>query len=353
MKIVYIETGMKGHKLVYLTNLIRGRENESILITTERMNTLPCKQYVVNNPNEGKRMFWFYYNWLKEIKHYLDIENPDIVHFLSGDDFYRFFGTGLEMFRKYKVVVTLHWVRPGKIERFSLKCIAKKVTCMVVHSAYLKKQLNDLGIVDVTHIEYPQFNQLIVEKEEACKYWNIDPKIKTLACIGSTRFDKGIDLLINALKVVEEPFQLLIAGQVNTFTEEDLRRRIVGIENRVSLNIHYLTDEELSYAFAASDIIVLPYRKSFNGASGPLGEGVSYGKCIVGANHGNLGYTIESHHLGYTFESENIEDMRSTIALALKSDFVKDSVYMNYQKLLSPDIFRDEYRKLYETLKRN
>lgn len=50
-----------------------------------------------------------------------------------------------------------------------------------------------------------------------------------------------------------------------------------------------MTDREFAEVIAASDIIALPYRKKFNGASGPLVEGVYLGKCIIGPNHGNLG----------------------------------------------------------------
>lgn len=351
MRIAYVETGVRGHKFVYLSNLIKGWEDESILITTERMDTLSCKQYVVENPNTGKRTFRGYYRWLKEVKRYIDSEHPDVIHFLSGDDFYRFFGIGLGMFKKYKVIVTLHWVRPNILAQNSIKCIAHKVTKMVVHSEYLKKQLVDYGIKNVEHIEYPQFSKVVVDKKTACNYWKIDPNIRTFACVGSTRYDKGIDILIEALKRIDEPFQLLVAGQVNAFTEADLRERIKTFKDRVSLNIHYLTDEELAYAFAASDIIVLPYRKSFNGASGPLGEGVSYNKCIVGANHGNLGYTIETHHLGYTFESENVDSLVSILKKALSEEFSRDLEYEKYKDSLNPDIFRDSYKLLYVLLK--
>ncbi len=42
--------------------------------------------------------------------------------------------------------------------------------------------------------------------------------------------------------------------------------------NRVKLYLDFLTDEEFEMAIQAVDAIVLPYRKTFNGASGPLGE---------------------------------------------------------------------------------
>ena len=106
----------------------------------------------------------------------------------------------------------------------------------------------------------------------------------------------------------------------------------------------------LAAAISASDYIVLPYRKSFNGASGPLGEGVSFGKCIIGSDHGNLGFTINTYHLGYTFKSENVDDLSNVITQALSVPFSEDEQYMKYQKLLNPDHFRLEYKTIYEQL---
>lgn len=350
MKIVYVETGIKGHKLVYLSNLTRERQLNDAIIVPEHIDGFNGHQYVAAPPTGEKRTVSQYLNWLKEIKGYIDKEDPDIVHFISGDDFYKFFGFGLGQFHKYKVLITLHWVRPDKAAHMSIKCISKKVAGIVVHSVFLKKQLNDLGINNVYHIEYPQFNQIVVDERVAKKYWGLNPDITTLACVGSTRYDKGLDLLIEALKKVNQPFQLLVAGQVNKFTEADILEMGQTIKDKMFLSIHYLSDEELAYAFAACDIIVLPYRKSFNGASGPLGEGVSYDKCILGAGHGNLGYTIRQHHLGYTFDSENIDDLARVISLALDKDFILDDEYIAYKESLNPNIFRKSYGTLYESL---
>ena len=50
-------------------------------------------------------------------------------------------------------------------------------------------------------------------------------------------------------------------------------------------------------AINACDYIVLPYRYSFDGASGPLVDGVIADKIIIGANHGSLGNLINNNNL--------------------------------------------------------
>ena len=347
MKIVYVEMGTKGHSIVYLKNLIKGHEEESVLLVSKEIDDLKCQQVVVKKTESKNRHFLNYYLWLLSISNLVDSISPDIVHFLDGDLFYRFFGLGLFRFKKYKVVLTLHWVRSGFVCKHSLRHIAKSVTCVVVHSEFLKCNLEQKGILNSRQIEYPYFNTINVEKDEACKYWGLNPDIKTLASIGSTRFDKGIDILISALAKIQKPFQLLVAGQVNAFTEAELLSMVEPIKDKVYLNIHYLSEKELAYAFAASDYVVLPYRKTFNGASGPLTEGVAFEKCIIGSDHQNLGHTIKTNHLGYTFICENSDDLARVIDTALEYNFTKDNAYYAFKEKLNPVCFRNNYRRLY------
>jgi glycosyltransferase involved in cell wall biosynthesis len=129
--------------------------------------------------------------------------------------------------------------------------------------------------------------------------------------------------------------------------------KIANYRDQVSIFLEFLSNEKLSYCLDAADIVVLPYRKSFDGASGPLGEGVALGKIIVGSNHGSLGDLIEENHLGYTFESENINSLYESIELALSQTFIADSTYKKYKNMLNPAFFVDAYSKLYFTLNDN
>lgn len=114
--------------------------------------------------------------------------------------------------------------------------------------------------------------------------------------------------------------------------------------------LRYLTDSEICTIVSASDIVVLPYRKIFDGASGPLVEGVAYGKTIIGPNHGSLGQIIKDNHLGYTFESENVDDLARTINKALSEKFTYDEYAEKYQKSLKTSYFIRSYTEIYKKL---
>lgn len=83
---------------------------------------------------------------------------------------------------------------------------------------------------------------------------------KQILCVGSLIERKGVDLLLEAVKEVEEDFILALAGSGPE--ENNLRRlaRKLGIENRVKF-LGYLTREELKKEYAKSAVFVLPTRQ--------------------------------------------------------------------------------------------
>ncbi len=347
MKILYIDTSLDGHHLGYLSALIRGKEENSVLIAPELVADLGCKQYVFKNKETRSRNFNKFYHFINEIYKIAYAENPDIIHFLTGDIFYRFFGWGLFKFRKYKTIVTLHWIRTVFLEKLSTKLICRQITSVVVHSEYMKEYLQQQEILNVTNIEYPNFNNIKVDVKQVRNDLGLNDNVPVIACIGNTRFDKGLDILLKALKVVKEPFKLLIAGKSEAFDEKFILKETSSYKDKLILHLHYLTDREFAEVIAASDIIALPYRKKFNGASGPLVEGVYLGKCIIGPNHGNLGKTIRDNHLGYVFETESIVSLKNTMEKALRSRFYTDKVYETYRGQLNVATFKKNHEILY------
>lgn len=343
---MYVEIATTGHRVPYLKALINDSENEIITILPEKVEELDCKQYTCDFDNKV-RSFKNHKTWISGIQKIAKKENPDAIHFLTGDVFYRFFGFGLTSFKKYKTILTFHSVRTGTLQKISLSIISKLVEKVVFHSDFMKNQAECFGVKNAYHIEYPVFGGKSCDEKEAKEYFSLKNDIPVIGCIGGTRHDKGIDILLEALKNVEKPFQLLVAGKAEGFSEDYIKEQIKTYKENVKLVLRFLTDEELMYAMNATDIIVLPYRKVFNGASGPLGEGVALGKCIVGPDHGNLKDTIKKNHLGFTFESENPADLTNVLTEALKKEFASDEIYCEYQKSLNVDAFKDSYKNLY------
>lgn len=352
IKIVYIDTNTLGHHVSYISALSSIPGNEVVAILPEKIEGLNCKQYKYETQDRknDKRSFSQFRKWINEIYSFVEAENPDVVHILNGDFFYRYFGYGMKKFKKYETVVTMHCVRDGFLNILSVKAIASSVNAVVLHSEYLKNRLSEYGRNNGVHIEYPNFRQNNCSTDKAKEYFNLKPDIPVFGCIGETRHDKGLDILLNALEFVTEPFQLLVAGRPVHFDEQFITENTKKYSENVHCLLKFLSDEEYQYALAATDIITIPYRKVFNGASGPLGEGAFLEKCIVGPCHDNLGDTIEKNHLGYTFLSEDTQSLAEVLNKVLKGDFKPDEIYKKYKNSLDVESFLKSYTELYNSL---
>ncbi len=352
MKILFVDIAITGHRKTYLEALFDSIDSENVVVVPEKMD-VDCKQCIVPSDSVNKKRSIFrYIKWILNIRKIVDKEKPDIVHFLYGDFFYRYFGILLKLIPGKKIL-TIHSIRMRKVEKISLKNICRKFDGVIVHSEYAKKVLNDMGIDNVDHVEYPQFNKIQESKANACDYFGLSESIPTIVCIGNTRLNKGLDILLEALKYVDKPFQLLIAGKPTDISEKYIDEHIVDYSNKVYKCLHFLTDEEFAKALAASDIIALPYRKSFNGASGPLGEGVFMDKCIVGPDHGNLSVTIKENHLGYVFKSEDASSLAEVLKEALKGEFTPDDKYIMYKNSIDLKFFENKYHNIYKEIASN
>lgn len=350
MKILYVDIATDGHHLQYLFALINGNNADNAVVLPERTDKTDVTQYVCEAERGGKRTYKNYKKWINKIFEIAQKEKPDIIHFLYGDYFYKFFGLGLGKFKKYKIVVTLHKGRLGFAEKISTRMISRRVDKIVVHSEYIKKVMDGYGVKHVVHAEYPNFNKIEISKSEACSFWQMSEGVPTIVCMGNTRYNKGLDILLKALNKVKLPFRLLVAGKAEAFDEKYIMQNASNYKDRVKLCLHYLSDEEFANAIAVADIIAIPYRKSFNGASGPLGEGVAMNKCIIGPDHGTLGYTVTENHLGYVFESENVFSLAQALEKALSTQFECDEIYEQYRNSLNPDLFIEKHKQMYGEL---
>ena len=102
-----------------------------------------------------------------------------------------------------------------------------------------------------------------------------------------------------------------------------------------------------------ADIIVLPYRKIFDGASGPMCEGIYLGKTIVVPDHGSLGKLIRQSHTGYVFESENVDELAACLNYALHHPCFYDLEAYKAQQELRPELFTERYMRIYEKVLQN
>lgn len=355
MKImIYATPESKGHHYIYFSTLVdflksKCADIDIVAVLPEVCEEISCRQLYIPNINWGTKSFLEYSKLINAFIKIVKQEKPDCIHIQCGDNFYRFFGIGFRKLKNYNPIITFHHMRRSGLRDLSLRNIFKNIYCGVVHTAALKQMLNNMGINNVEHIEYPQFQKKgTIDSITARESLGLKQNIPVFLALGATRDDKGLDVLLAALKTVEEDFQLLIAGQESSFTKEYIANNTSSYSDKVVTLLKFLDDKEFDMCMNAADFVVLPYKKCFDGASGPLGEGVVQGKTIIGPNHGSLGDIIIKNHLGYTFESENEKNLSDVLSQALNDEFVHDSFYKAYQENLNPEYFLEKYKNLFE-----
>ena len=348
MKILLVDDTMKGHHLYYIQSILT-LPHEFVFFSSQTSPLLSCHQIKNEHLNFVPRKFRDWLKFISEVKNAAESENVDCVHFLNGALFYRFFGIGLGRLRKFHPIITFHVIRFNLIRNISLRNIFRNIRFGVTHTSLIEQQANSIGIKNIVHIEYPDFTQNMTCG--SVDFPELPKNVPIIAAIGGTRYDKGLDILLEALSRVESVFHLLIAGYQADFDETFIKEHSQSYSENVTLMLKYLSDDELLACYNHADIIVLPYRLTFNGASGPLTEAASRGKCVVGPSHGSLADIIRSNHLGYTFESENADSLAQVLDKALSEPFAYDETARHYRDVLSPKRFVDDYRALYERVK--
>lgn len=345
MRILYVDVSTKGHHLSYMRELVKNN-SDCVLILPNIENEFKVKQYIFDSNRISKNIF-IYIKWICYIKKIADIENVDIIHFLYGDVMYKYFGSGLRILKK-KVVITFHQIRRSYIRDLSLKFIFNKVNIGIIHTESLLEDMKQIKINNIEMIEYPFFYyEKKINKNEARVKLGLPINKVIIGAIGGTRKDKGLDILLESLSYIKFPFHLIIAGKEEFFDRKYIEEKIESYKNSVTIKMKYLSDEELNLVISSLDIIALPYRKVFDGASGPLGEGICKRKFIIGPNHGSLGSIIEKNKLGLTFEAENIESLSKTIESSFESYDEWNEIAEEYRYKLMPKNFVENYKKVY------
>ena len=355
MKVLYVDNCIIGHHTKYLKSLAKKLPVNSCFVLPSYIDEIDIKkQHLIDIDIERKNPFG-YIRYIKFIKNIAKEEKVDIIHFLSIDPLLKYFGWGFRSISKHhKIICTYHHLKKGKVHDLARKMMFMNINCCVVHTDSIVSILNHKGIKNCAHIEYPVFEYETKLNVKDCRNkLGIKTDNKVILALGGTRYNKGLDILLDALSKVNVPFELLIAGQEEYFTRKEIEKKIESYKENVHLVLKYLSDRELEECLVASDIICLPYRKCFDGASGPLAEGVIHDKCMIGPDHGSLGKIIKSNHLGMTFKSENSVSLSKVIIDCIVKKFYYDSHYLDYKYKISEKEFVSSYLDIYQKINAN
>ena len=211
---------------------------------------------------------------------------------------------------KAKKISILHNVIPHekrKSDDILNRYYLKKNDGFIVLSDTVKNQLlhylPNANYLQTPHPVYNHFGEKL-DKNLAKNQLGINPNRKVILFFGFIRKYKGLDILIEALANIQEPYSLLIAGEsYDDFNEYQKLLDAFNIrDEKICSHVHYITDQDVKLYFSASDICALPYRSATQ--SGIAAVAKHFEVPMVVSPVGEL--PNEVHHLKTGFICEDI-----------------------------------------------
>lgn len=348
-RVLLCERSLSGHRKVYLNKLseIRGCEFFSY---APGVTDVPKKNMYISEDKGNDKSLTSYLSWISGLRKIVKKEKIDIVHILDGDSIMRFFGLG---FWDLKCIITYHHFYDGQLRKISYRMLNhNKKSISVVHTEPFKERLIDYGIKNTVVCDYPAFNFEKIDflNTEECKtFFGLRSDAPVIGMIGNISAYKRIVPFLKIMQNCNTPFQILLCGKPNDVSEEEINMAIEPYKKNVIGIYRLLNDEEYYKAIKASDIIYSIYGLEFDGASGPLTDGVCGKKMVLSSSHGSLGNTMRKNDLGIIVNVEDDKDVlnKTEYALTHVKFFQYDEKADAYRERIKPIHFLERYRDIY------
>lgn len=287
---------------------------------------IPLDKFYIINRLSSKTYSLSNIKLQKEIKDFINLINPDIIH--SGhfvhEYLYYFLFTN-----KRKIILTVHdpfphygeFTRRKNFNRIINYLFIKRIILLnkTQKAEFLKKNKNKFIQVYNSQIGiYEYLRDYSVGKKE-------DDKFRILF-FGRISPYKGLHILLNAFKKLQIQYantELIIAGSGKfdfDITEFKATESIRFI-NR------YIPNEELVFLMSQSSIVVCPYLDATQ--SGVVMSAYALYKPVLATRVGGLPEMIEDNHTGFLVAPNNVDELSEKMAFIIQNKEMINNIEKN------------------------
>jgi glycosyltransferase involved in cell wall biosynthesis len=162
---------------------------------------------------------------------------------------------------------------------------------------------------------------------------------------GHVRPYKGVDIALRAWRMLETDVTLVVAGEAWWKSEEEYRELARGLGN-VRLELRFIPDAEIANYFAATDVVLAPYR--VEAQSGVALTAFHFARPVIASTVGGLPEIVEDGVNGLLIPPEDPE----ALTRAVDAFFTRaDRPAMERAAAASARKYSwEEYGKVFETL---
>jgi len=235
---------------------------------------------------------------------------------------------------------------------FRRRTIKAMIWCtrIIAVSGFLKKLIDEEGFSDKTVVNPRGYSIDLfppMDKMECRKELFLNTESKILLFVGNLVTVKGVDILIEAFKLLSGDLanlELIIVGDGPEKDALELQMRKIGLERWISF-VGAKTHATIPLYFNACDILVVPSRNE--GLSLVTIEALACGKPVVACRVGAIGEILSNERLGILVEKENPQALANGILKALIRSW--DSEYQqNFVKQFTNDRLVEKVIKVYD-----
>lgn len=256
------------------------------------------------NPSVKEYEILDWYNPITWVEAYNIIRKKDFIIFqwwTSSVAHMYLFILLLNVHKKITVIEFHEVVDPFENSILPLKGYSRIIGKLIVRysTAYVTHSLTDKELIAkkfkikpgkifiIPHGLYDQYNK--IPKDEARKLLGISEE-NVILFFGLIRPYKGLKFLIEAFEQLSPTLlvqsRLLIVGEAWEDIEAVNRARKSKFSEKITIINRYVSDDEVSLFFSASDILVIPYTRASQ--SGVAHIGMAFGMPIIASRVGGL-----------------------------------------------------------------
>lgn len=159
-----------------------------------------------------------------------------------------------------------------------------------------------------------------ITKPVALQSLKLDTNFKYILFFGQIKKVKNLDVLLRAMVDVNPSVKLIVAGKVWK-DDFDVYQQIIEqnkINDKVILDIQFISNDKRELYFKSADLMVLPYKEIYQ--SGVLLMAMSYGTPSLVSDIPPFKEIISDQVDGFLFESNNEKDLAQKINSIISDD---------------------------------
>ena len=230
-----------------------------------------------------------------------------------ANDCYKVYFSGREENEKSEIQAWSSWIHQRMLET---KAIIQKVNLFIAPSNYLRDRFMidfDVPANKIIYLDYGFPTEYLTHTEKSKTKTNY-----TFGYIGTHIPAKGVNLLIEAFKKIEEPATLKIFGRANGQNTNALRALAETSKNKIEFSGEYINQNLANDVFSNVDCIVIP---SIWGENSPLviHEAQSCKVPVITANFGGMKEYVKHKENGLLFEHRNANSLAEQLKFAISN----------------------------------